>query len=86
MVRGINKQIIEIKCTNNECFEKILLFVKSDNSNLTNDVLKEKSRKYYNSIAKSYVRIPFYKQRKTWVIVFAMMTGIIAFLFAWLLL
>lgn len=86
MVRGINKQIIEIKCTNNECFEKILLFVKSDNSNLTNDVLKEKSMQYYNSIAKSYVRIPFYKQRKTWVIVFAMMTGIIAFLFAWLLL
>ena len=31
MLRGINKQIIEIKCPNNECFEKILLFVKSEN-------------------------------------------------------
>ena len=28
MLRGINKQIIEVKCTNNEYFEKILLFVK----------------------------------------------------------
>ena len=27
MLKGINKQIIEIKCTENECFDKILLFV-----------------------------------------------------------
>ena len=29
MLKGINKQIIEIKCTNNEHFEKALLFVRS---------------------------------------------------------
>ncbi len=30
MVKGINKQIIEIKCSKSEQFEKILLFLKSD--------------------------------------------------------
>lgn len=28
MIKGINKQIIEIKCTESEHFDKILLFVK----------------------------------------------------------
>ena len=32
MLKGINKQIIEIKCTNNEHFEKALLFVRSSSS------------------------------------------------------
>ena len=31
MIKGINKQIIEIKCTNNEYFEKVLLFVNNKN-------------------------------------------------------
>lgn len=39
MVRGINKQIIEISCTNNEHFEKVLLIVKPDSTLLTNSEL-----------------------------------------------
>ncbi len=29
MIKGVNKQIIEIKCTNNEYFDRALLFVNS---------------------------------------------------------
>jgi hypothetical protein len=37
MVKGINKQIIEIKCTNNEYFDKILLFVSADKGSPLSD-------------------------------------------------
>lgn len=29
MIKGVNKQIVEIKCTNNEYFDRALLFVNS---------------------------------------------------------
>ncbi len=29
VIKGVNKQIVEIKCTNNEYFERVLLFVNS---------------------------------------------------------
>lgn len=41
MLKGINKQIIEIKCTDNECFDKILLFVNADKSHLHPDILRK---------------------------------------------
>lgn len=43
MVKGINKQIIEIKCTNNEYFDRILLFVSADKgAPLSEEALLEK--------------------------------------------
>lgn len=39
MVKGINKQIIEIRCTNNEHFEKILLIVRPGSELFTNSEL-----------------------------------------------
>lgn len=47
MIKGISKQIIEVKCPNNEYFDKALLFVNSKN-NLT-------SRKQLNEQAKLFV-------------------------------
>lgn len=41
MLKGINKQIIEIKCTENECFDKTLLFVNANNSHLHPDILRK---------------------------------------------
>ena len=38
MLKGINKQIIEIKCTENECFDKILLFVNANKNHLHPDI------------------------------------------------
>lgn len=46
MIRGINKQIIEIKCTNNEYFEKILLFVKGEKSDSPSLILHEQALSY----------------------------------------
>ena len=41
MLKGINKQINEIKCTDNEYFDKILLFVNSDKSHLPPEILRK---------------------------------------------
>lgn len=64
MLRGINKQIIEIKCPNNECFEKILLFVKSEKTDLSGEVLQRSARSYYDAVMNSYGKVPLFKQRK----------------------
>lgn len=41
MLKGINKQIIEIKCTENEYFDKILLFVNANKNHLHPDILRK---------------------------------------------
>lgn len=41
MLKGINKQIIETKCTENECFDKILLFVNANKNHLHHDILRK---------------------------------------------
>ncbi len=46
MLRGINKQIIEIKCTNNEYFEKILLFVRGDKADSPCEILQGQAASY----------------------------------------
>ncbi len=40
MLKGINKQIIEIKCSDNVYFDKILLFVRGDKSNVPFSLLQ----------------------------------------------
>ena len=44
MLRGVNKQIIEIKCPKDEQFEKILLFVNSEKSPFHGSDLDEKAK------------------------------------------
>ena len=41
MIKGINKQIIEIKCTNDEYFDKVLLFVRADKADTPQGLLKK---------------------------------------------
>lgn len=41
MLKGINKQIIEIKCTENEYFDKIILFVNANKNHLHPDILRK---------------------------------------------
>ena len=50
MLKGINKQIIEIKCPESEHFEKILLFVKSDNGSVPVNHLGAEIYEYYSRI------------------------------------
>ena len=44
MIKGINKQIIEIRCTNNEYFDRALLFVSSDRDGEPRGVLERQAR------------------------------------------
>lgn len=44
MIKGVNKQIIEIKCPKDEQFEKILLFVNAQNGRLTDSEADEKAK------------------------------------------
>ena len=50
MLKGINKQIIEIKCPESEHFEKILLFVKSENGYVPVQHLGSEIYEYYTSL------------------------------------
>lgn len=47
MLKGINKQIIEIRCTDDEFFEKALLFVRSDKADLPHSVFAEHSEELF---------------------------------------
>ena len=57
-IKGINKQIIEIKCTDNEYFDKVLLFVKSSSIGVKNNYLvnvgKEISRNLMDCAQQKY--------------------------------
>lgn len=44
MIKGVNKQIIEIRCPKDEQFEKILLFVNGQNGRLTDSEADEKAK------------------------------------------
>lgn len=49
MIKGINKQVLEILETNNEYFEKALFFVKPEFSAFSENKLKELARNEINS-------------------------------------
>lgn len=49
MLKGINKQIIEIKCPESENFDRILLFVKCDRGEVPLDELGREVYGYYHS-------------------------------------
>lgn len=56
MIKGINKQIIEIRCTDDEYFEKALLFVRADKTSQPRGVLEECAREYCKSVSPAPAR------------------------------
>jgi|P1105metagenome_2_1110788.scaffolds.fasta_scaffold33868_1 hypothetical protein len=58
MIKGVNKQIIEIKCPNDEHFEKILLFVNAEKCRASDRELDEKAKR----LAKQFL-IPSSRKR-----------------------
>ena len=59
MIKGINKQILEVTNTESPYFEKIIFFVKSDCTNKSEGFLKEQAER----ISKQRLKPP--KSRKT---------------------
>ncbi|MGN1114722.1 MAG: hypothetical protein ACI4RC_06350 [Oscillospiraceae bacterium] len=87
MLKGINKQIIEIKCPNNECFDKILLFVKPENKNIAPNLINRKATEYYSAVMSSFGKVPFYRRKAFWIYAFsiALAFAVIVFSFIQLL-
>ena len=43
MIKGINRQVVEVRDTGNECFEKILFFVKPESAGLSEGKIRERA-------------------------------------------
>ena len=43
MIKGINRQVVEVKDTGNECFERILFFVKPEYAGLSDGKIRERA-------------------------------------------
>lgn len=43
MIKGINRQVVEVRDTGNECFEKILFFVKPEYAGLSEGKIRERA-------------------------------------------
>ena len=51
MIKGVNKRVVEIICTDNEFFEKAVLYVKSDKPDVPSSRLEAEARDFMDSIA-----------------------------------
>jgi len=50
MIKGVNRRIVEITSTEHEYFEKAVLYVRADKSNLPTDKITEEAREYIGRI------------------------------------
>ena len=72
MIKGINKQILEVTNTESEYFEKIIFFVRPASSNMSESKLQEEAEKISKKIKKPPKEKKSFKQLLT--------TGIYMFL------
>lgn len=50
MIRGVNKNVIEISDTGNECFERAILFVRPELIPQDNDQLRKRAKDYLSGM------------------------------------
>lgn len=62
MLRGINRRIIEINKTDNEFFEKAILFVRPDKFDYSHQKLSAQAESYLNSISRKNSNVRFAKK------------------------
>ena len=51
MIKGVNRRVVEITSTDNEYFEKAVLYVKADKRDVPAARLEEEAREYIGKIA-----------------------------------
>ena len=73
MVKGVNKQIIEISDTGNQSFERAILFVRPDSQRLDSETLHCNAADF---LAKPSIRKGFFKHRRLWSAVFGFLVGV----------
>ncbi len=83
MIKGVNKQVLEISETQNGFFEKAIFFVKPEYSGMGEGRLKESARKEIENAGKPPVRSYRYKNERmknvvkiTAVFIFGVIIGI----------
>lgn len=92
MLKGINKQIIEIKCPESEHFEKILLFVKCENGSVPVTQLGAEIYEYYSKLVGGGENLHSVKRRggifnrSFWLIFACVMSGLLGLLAVMLIL
>ncbi|MDO4743292.1 MAG: hypothetical protein Q4B04_04580 [bacterium] len=64
MLKGVNKRIIEVCETGNEYFEKVLLFVSPEHSNISESKLVKQAQRYVELIKKSDSLSGLYNQTR----------------------
>lgn len=65
MVKGVNKNIIEINDTGNEIFEKVILYIKPQYNNISNKLLNSETEKILNSFIKKTNSDIFIQNKKS---------------------
>lgn len=50
MIRGVNKNVIEISDTGNDCFERAILFVRPQSADKDNDHIRRRASDYLSGI------------------------------------
>lgn len=50
MIKGVNKQIVEINCTRDEYIERAILFVNPQKAKLPRELLEKKAGDYLNTL------------------------------------
>lgn len=63
-MRGVNKLIVEIKDTENEYFDRAILFVKPDKAITAQSELDQSARKLLSAVKNG---TPYRKKRRVWI-------------------
>jgi len=79
MLKGINRRIIEINRTNNEYFEKAILFVRSEKLNSAVQVLSKEAEAYLKNLPIPQKNYSYLKKRAIAIILGAFGIIILAF-------
>lgn len=80
MIKGVNKQVLEINETQNGFFEKAIFFVKPEYSGMGEGRLKESARKEIENAGKPPVRNYRYKNeriKKVFILTAVFISGIV---------
>ena len=51
MIKGINRQVVEVKDTGNECFERILFFIKPEYVSMSEGKIRERAGLVASSVS-----------------------------------
>lgn len=64
MIKGVNKNIIEVSDTGSRYFEKVILFVKPEYSDSNPELLKSQAKSFVNNVGTPHTCTRPFQQRR----------------------